>query len=895
VEWVFLVALAVIFYLRVRGDSDSRRRLEETVRELTVRVYRLEHPDGVIFTAPTVAEPALALEPEPESEVEPTPPPPLPPQAPTPSRETLRDRVRRYVGDDEWEALVGGSLLNKLGALILVVGIILFLGFSFTRMEPAGRVAISLGTGGVLLLAGVVVERKQLYRVFAWGLMGAGWATLYATSYAMYALDAARVIENPILGAGIQAAVAVAMIGHSLRYRQQSVTAIAAASAFAALALAPSRPFASGGLLPLSGALLFLAHRLRWHAVGLFSLIASYGIVIARGDPSSPLAASQAFLLVLWLIFEAFDILQLSDPERPPAYAAALFPLNALGFLGLSAMKWNAAAPEQLYQFLAAAGALYLADSLLRCILRKDAYRASIVLASALAALAIVREAGGAWAAAMLAVEAEILLIAALRWRLRFLEWVAGAVFVVALVRLGFAAAGPNTILLAGMKFHDWTPAAALIAVFSYVNRVYRTAPVPYGYFGSAVVPLILGTETPRRWLGLARFDRSGGPMELGIWRKAADLLRQSYIAWAFGCVALLATHLADMTKHPPVDAWVSAGGAALLGVYGCWRLWRASQALIASSASAVAATVFALILSARVLPDNRVAIAWMAVALFWIECGQRWAHRPLRWLAHAAAILALLPLIPQRFNAPMVLPVAAGYLYLWWRCRDGRWTRCYSWVATLLVAILLHVELTPAQAVTAWAALGLVLFLAGLRAELSDFRWQSYALALALTLRCFAWESVDPFRAAACAAAAAILYAQQFLAPRAPTRAGWERFARPAFGILASLVVAVLLYREISGSLLTMAWGGQGLLLLVAGFPLRERVLRISGLLLLLNCILKLFFYDLRNLDTLPRIFSFIVLGLILIGVSWAYTRFRERVRQIVWTAGESGDPGPT
>jgi uncharacterized membrane protein len=54
---------------------------------------------------------------------------------------------------------------------------------------------------------------------------------------------------------------------------------------------------------------------------------------------------------------------------------------------------------------------------------------------------------------------------------------------------------------------------------------------------------------------------------------------------------------------------------------------------------------------------------------------------------------------------------------------------------------------------------------------------------------------------------------------------------------------------------------------------------LRISGLALLLACILKLFAWDLRHLETVPRIFSFIALGLILVGVSWVYTRFRERV----------------
>ncbi|MBI5083849.1 MAG: DUF2339 domain-containing protein [Acidobacteria bacterium] len=61
------------------------------------------------------------------------------------------------------------------------------------------------------------------------------------------------------------------------------------------------------------------------------------------------------------------------------------------------------------------------------------------------------------------------------------------------------------------------------------------------------------------------------------------------------------------------------------------------------------------------------------------------------------------------------------------------------------------------------------------------------------------------------------------------------------------------------------------------------RRVLRISGLSMLIVCIGKLFFYDLRNLETLPRIISFIALGIILLGVSWAYTRFRERLRRLL------------
>jgi hypothetical protein len=192
--------------------------------------------------------------------------------------------------------------------------------------------------------------------------------------------------------------------------------------------------------------------------------------------------------------------------------------------------------------------------------------------------------------------------------------------------------------------------------------------------------------------------------------------------------------------------------------------------------------------------------------------------------------------------------------------------------------------------AVVGWAALGLVLLVIGLRRSLPDLRWQSYLLALGAAARCLAsnFDAPESFgelpsRLLTGGFVIAALYAQEFLTPREWPPDSRERRARPFYSVLATALLSWLLYREVSGSVLTVAWGFEGLLLLAAGFPLRERVLRLAGLVLLAGCIGKLFFYDLRNLDTLPRIVSFMVLGLILLGVSWAYTRFRERVRKLL------------
>jgi uncharacterized membrane protein len=104
------------------------------------------------------------------------------------------------------------------------------------------------------------------------------------------------------------------------------------------------------------------------------------------------------------------------------------------------------------------------------------------------------------------------------------------------------------------------------------------------------------------------------------------------------------------------------------------------------------------------------------------------------------------------------------------------------------------------------------------------------------------------------------------------------ECAALGATGLLVALIL-----QEVRPSLITLTLGLQGLALMGAGLAARERMLRLLGLGLLLGCILKLFLYDLRELDALPRIFSFVVLGLILLGISWTYTRYRSAIRKLL------------
>ena len=90
-------------------------------------------------------------------------------------------------------------------------------------------------------------------------------------------------------------------------------------------------------------------------------------------------------------------------------------------------------------------------------------------------------------------------------------------------------------------------------------------------------------------------------------------------------------------------------------------------------------------------------------------------------------------------------------------------------------------------------------------------------------------------------------------------------------------------MYYEVQGNLLTIAWAVEGLVILALGFLVRDRTFRLSGLVLLLVCLLKVFLIDLRGVETLYRILSFIVLGAILLVVSFAYTKYREVLKRYI------------
>ncbi len=1022
----FLVVLVGWAYLynrlrraedRLNQDQYERARDSEVIAELTRRIWTLEKSQPVPPAIP-VATTVQKLEAiEPPSAVEPAPFEPTPAPMPVlaasvlsyesaPPRPTWRDQLRESMGGQEWEAVVGGSWLNKLGVLVLVIGIALLLGYEFTRVGPGGRVATGVAVSLTMLIGGVLIERKRAYKIFARGLIGGGWAALYFTAYAMHALPAARVIDNAYLASALLLAVACAMISHSLHYKSQTVSGLAYFIAFATLALSESTPFSVLALLPLAGSLLYLAHRFAWHQMAVFGLFATYITVASRPDVGAPLASTQALFAMYWLLFETFDLFRLRRSTASWTIESFILPINALSFLGLSIVKWQRAAPEHLYTFLAAGAAVYLASALLRTRLRPPStfgpdsgtldriaggsYEGPITLSAALAAAAILLRANGEWINLGLLIEGELLFLAGFRFGQKYLRQLAGAAFFGSAMKI---------IVVDEFAAANWSPIAALSAAVFYINRGLRVAEgVVYSSTAAALVAMVLAYETPHQYLCVAWLAFAALLFEAGFRLRQAEFRYQSYIIGALGtgagflvvtsggwlplaiCAAVhyaatlriamsLDGRLSDTEKKA---SWFTAASAIAFLLVILWRLvpggylgaaWLLAGALLfelglrklpehfrwlsyfVSAAGflrmfwdheavalaiatlvcfsvsarifrsmpecigdrerewcrdiyASAGALFAMMLVWLKLPAPVVALVWTALGLALFEIGAHFALARFRLLAHFIAAAVCIRLFAFDFTAFgdglhityrtfTILPILASqYCVLWrnQRANTSEWeraaSRLYLYASAILFLVLARFELGRTLAVVAWSLFGLALYEIGQLRKLADLRWQSYALALLTFWFATGMLAGNQPRILAPCVVIACLYCAQLLAPR-NTGEGIERYARAFYSLFATLLLAILLFYEVSGGTLTVAWAAEALALLGVGFPLRDRVQRLSGLTLFLICVLKLFLYDLRELETMQRILSFIVLGLILVGVSWMYTRFRDRIQR--------------
>lgn len=85
--------------------------------------------------------------------------------------------------DFNLEDYIGGNLISKIGVVVLIIGIGIFIKYAIDKnlINPLGRVIIAYAVGGVLL--GLSYWLREKYKTYSAVLFGGGTATIYFTTY----------------------------------------------------------------------------------------------------------------------------------------------------------------------------------------------------------------------------------------------------------------------------------------------------------------------------------------------------------------------------------------------------------------------------------------------------------------------------------------------------------------------------------------------------------------------------------------------------------------------------------------------------------------------------------------------------------------------------------------
>ena len=310
------LTFAVVIILVVGSLKSDVGNLRRELRGLAGKLDQLErsriqpHPVGA--GAPAVAEkkptPASVAQPSREVEAIPSSAPqapsvPLivpPPPAPTRTR-------------GEWEALIGGKFLNRIGALALIMGMGFFLKYAFDRdwITEWMRVGIGIGVGVLLLAGGRRFHRKGL-PMFAQGLVGAGIAILYLSIYASF--NFYHLVSQPV-AFGLMSVVTALTFTQAIYYDALAVSLLGWLGGFLTpflLSTGEAQPVGLFSYITMLdvGLIAVLVLRRKWSLLAPLSLVATYFIYYlwyASSAGDSDGVAAVAFLSIFWILFHGYD------------------------------------------------------------------------------------------------------------------------------------------------------------------------------------------------------------------------------------------------------------------------------------------------------------------------------------------------------------------------------------------------------------------------------------------------------------------------------------------------------------------------------------------------------------------------------------------------------------
>jgi uncharacterized membrane protein len=732
------------------------------------------------------------------------------PRAPTPGtplsqpgfdatepRPSLADRLKSSLDVEE---ILGTNWLNKLGIVILVLGVAFFLAYQLKTLGPAGKVLVGFATAGVMLGAGIWFDRRERYRILARAGIGGGWALLFFTTYAMYHVPAAQVLSSQAADLVLMLAVAAAMVAHTLRYRSQVVTGLAFLLAFLTVTISHSNVYSLSAGAVLAAAMVVIVGRMQWFELEVFGILASYlnhylwlrpiiEPMQGKRHPFPEFAASAGILVLYWLIFRVSYVFRRPSDERQEHFSTASALLNTALLLAL--FKYQSTHPEWAFWALLAIGAI---ETLLGQLPISRRRRSAVIVLSTLGVVLLIAAFPFRYSGTRLSVlwllEAEALLLVGV--------WTKETVF----RRLGMLAAllvsgqmiGVEAARIFGRRMDgaDLRPDFRMAIVFVVAAAVFyanahwvlrrwadlftreidRRVMQRLSYASAVMLSIAAWIAFPEAWtavawctagLGLALAGRRFGFPELGYqanFLALASVLRVLLINLDatdryYGLTLRVLTVTLVSGLLYLTSSW-SGDSDRVHGIAIAGRLFSAEQ-LAGTSYTWSASCLLALVAWYELRPVS-VADSWLAGGLVLFELGLARKKLSLRFEAYAAFSASFLRIFFVNLNAAgspgeisprfyTVVPLTLGFFYSYWRLDESspdlleserrfRVADICCWLGTITFVALIRFELDADWVAVAWASLAFVLLVVAWRSERTVFLGQGLMVALAVLFR---------------------------------------------------------------------------------------------------------------------------------------------------------------
>lgn len=744
----------------------------------------------------------------------------------------------------EWEAWVGQKLLQKVGIIIVLIGMLVLLQQAFENrwIDELGRVFLALLASVALLAAGEFFQKK--YPQWSHGFTGGGLALAYLSVWVAHVLyaDALRESYSLVVPASVAFALygAITAVGVLLavRYKVQTIAWFAIAGGYLTPLLVdapvPNPHTFSIYLGILAAGLLILSAFRTWKGIALASFVLTqYYLGVAVYPSVSLLNQSQVIIAVAFFaIFAALPLLRhfrikaMSTSEDllliiGNAIAAYLPVQDALG-------GWQSERVTLLCLLLAAytiACAVLALRSRSVDVALGDTYLLGSI---ALIALALYHQLGWEWLALGWAPYAAATAYLAKSLDRRVL-WIASNLLLVVAV-----ASLVTQMPIFTETESSWRPFLSNWSLQSYV------------VFASLIAMIPVSRSMPRALSGSA----------------SAETVMHTLIALlAFGVITFEVTGLHYASSIPLALSYL------VFAVIAAIVFFATRQAVWFVTATLLQVFVFLFVfvrgdgagmdmLSLFTLPQQTVLPIFQAWALVSVLStitliGLLFIHQRAEehpFLPRIQTRMLLLGMIVAQVW--LHVSVEIQHVAVWFDWSHLTYERSLSLWWLVVGAVIAHVAATPNVRKVAVLLLALPFLKDVLRIMQND----------ATMFDTVAWTLI----ALAVAAYGAQMKKREF------------QYA----GVVALLGIGAAdmlthFSRSDAGLLRSVWWAVAGLLLMVFGFALKTKLLRQASLAIFAATVFKLLLVDFSTLETSIRILASIATGLLLIGASYLYQRY--------------------